>query len=101
MQGQQLQRLVEAVLTIAQDVDLPVVLQRIVEAAAALVDAEYAALGVIGDNQFLSEFVHTGIPMEKVVEIGHLPEGHGILGLLINLGLIFLLTFPLAGWEVA
>ncbi|MDX1622147.1 MAG: GAF domain-containing protein [Nitriliruptorales bacterium] len=84
MQEQQIERLVEAVLTIAQDVDLPVVLQRIVEAAAALVDAKYAALGVIGENQFLSEFVHTGIPMERVVQIGHLPEGHGILGVLID-----------------
>ncbi|MDX1659224.1 MAG: GAF domain-containing sensor histidine kinase [Nitriliruptorales bacterium] len=84
MRDERLERLVDAILTIAQDVDLPVVLQRIVEAAAELVDARYAALGVIGENQFLSEFVHTGIPMAEVAKIGELPQGHGILGLLIE-----------------
>ena len=84
MRDERLERLVDAILTIAQDVDLPVVLQRIVEAAAELVEARYAALGVIGDDQFLSEFVHTGIPMDEVAKIGTLPQGHGILGLLIE-----------------
>ena len=79
-----LQRLVDAVLTVASDVDLATVLRRIVEAAVELVDARYGALGVIGDDRFLSQFIYVGVDAETADAIGHLPEGHGILGLLIH-----------------
>jgi GAF domain-containing protein len=58
---------------------LPQVLHHIVQAACSLVDARYGALGVIGADQRLVEFVTHG----EAASIGHLPEGHGILGLLI------------------
>lgn len=78
-------RLIEAVVSVASaELSLSMVLDRIVEVAAEMVDAEYAALGVIGDDGTLREFVHTGIRPETVERIGHLPEGHGILGLLIT-----------------
>jgi GAF domain-containing protein len=63
---------------------LPVVLRRIVEAARELVGARYAALGVISPTGGLVEFVHSGMPAEAVERIGHLPEGKGLLGALID-----------------
>jgi transcriptional regulator with GAF, ATPase, and Fis domain len=63
---------------------LPAVLRRIVEAARELVGARYAALGVIAADGHLAEFVHVGIPDEAVARIGHLPQGKGLLGALID-----------------
>ncbi|MFI9583853.1 GAF domain-containing protein [Streptomyces sp. NPDC052236] len=77
--------LLEAVLSVGRELDLEQVLRSIVEAAAALVDAEYAALGVIGpDGRRLSEFLTVGVSQEQIAEIGPYPEGHGILGELIR-----------------
>jgi signal transduction histidine kinase len=69
---------------IITDLALPVVLRRIVEAARDLVGARYAALGVISPSGGLSEFVHTGMDLEAVERIGHLPQGKGLLGALIE-----------------
>jgi signal transduction histidine kinase len=77
-------RLLEAVLSVGRELDLPQVLRRIVEAAVVLVDAEYGALGVIGDDRMLSEFLTVGISEEGRATIGALPSGHGILGELIR-----------------
>ena len=63
---------------------LPVVLHRIVEAARELVGARYAALGVLAPDGGLAEFVHVGLPADLVDRIGHLPEGKGLLGALID-----------------
>ncbi|MFD0313614.1 sensor histidine kinase [Streptomyces flavalbus] len=77
--------LLEAVLSVGRELDLEQALRRIVEAAAVLVDAEYAALGVIGpDGKRLSDFHTVGISEEQIARIGHYPEGHGILGELIR-----------------
>ncbi len=79
-----LRRLLDAVLAIGSDLDLPVTLRRIVEAAASLVDARYAALGVLDPSgSWLSEFITVGIDDDTYGLIGELPKGHGILGLLI------------------
>jgi signal transduction histidine kinase len=67
------------------DLALPVVLRRIVEAACQLVHARYGALGVLTpDGRGLEEFVHVGIDDETVAEIGHQPEGKGLLRALID-----------------
>jgi signal transduction histidine kinase len=79
-----LRQLLDAVLTIGSDLDLPAMLRRIVEAATGLVDARYGALGVLDDtHSLLSEFITVGIDEEGRRAIGDLPSGHGILGLLI------------------
>jgi signal transduction histidine kinase len=78
-----LSRLLDAVLTIASDLSLPVVLRRIVESACELVDARYGALGVLGEDHHLSDFVTVGVDPETYRKIGTLPEGKGVLGLLI------------------
>lgn len=70
----------------ATDLGLDAVLERVVEAAAALTGARYAALGVLDDARptGLRSFVHRGMSGAQVDTIGDLPEGHGILGLLIE-----------------
>ncbi len=64
--------------------ELPVVLRQIVRAACDLVDARYGALGVIGPDGRLEQFVHEGIDDETAARIGTLPKGHGLLGALID-----------------
>ncbi|MFI5640058.1 GAF domain-containing protein [Streptomyces goshikiensis] len=76
--------LLEAVMSVGRELDLPQVLKRIVEAAVVLVDAEYGALGVIGDDRRLAQFLPVGISDDRRAEIGDLPSGHGILGQLIR-----------------
>ncbi|UED86760.1 GAF domain-containing protein [Streptomyces profundus] len=76
--------LLEAVLAVGRELDLPQVLRRVVEAATVLVDAEYGALGVIGEDERLSEFLTVGVDGERAAAIGPLPSGHGILGELIR-----------------
>ena len=78
-----IQQLLDAITSIGTDLSLPIVLQRIVESACSLVAANYGALGVIGEDQQLAEFITAGIDPERYTAIGHLPEGRGILGLLI------------------
>jgi GAF domain-containing protein len=80
-----LQRLLDAVLSFADDLELTSVLERIVVAACTLVDARYGALGVLdADREGLAAFVHHGIDEADAERIGHLPEGHGVLGVLIE-----------------
>ncbi|MFG2331758.1 GAF domain-containing protein [Streptomyces sp. NPDC048604] len=76
--------LLEAVMSVGRELDLPQVLRGIVEAAVTLVDAEYGALGVIGDDNRLSEFLPIGIGDDLREQIGDLPSGHGLLGELIR-----------------
>jgi two-component system, NarL family, sensor histidine kinase DevS len=76
--------LLEAGLTLASELSLPMVLQRIVDLAAQVADARYGAIGVIGDGGQLVEFVTTGLSAREHRAIGSLPQGRGILGLLIK-----------------
>ncbi|MFI5868286.1 GAF domain-containing protein [Streptomyces sp. NPDC051546] len=76
--------LLDAVMSVGRELDLPQVLQGIVEAAVVLVDSEYGALGVIGDGQKLAQFLPVGISDELRARIGELPAGHGLLGELIR-----------------
>jgi signal transduction histidine kinase len=66
------------------DLALPGVLRSVVDAARELVGARYAALGVIAPEGGLAEFVHLGMPDGAVERIGHLPQGKGLLGALID-----------------
>ena len=79
-----LRELLDAVLALGSDLDPPSMLRRIVEAAVGLVDARYGALGVLDDTGTrLAQFITVGIDDDTHRRIGDLPEGHGILGLLI------------------
>ncbi|MER6737913.1 sensor histidine kinase [Streptomyces puniciscabiei] len=76
--------LLDAVLAVGSDLDLEVVLHRIVESAVTLVDAQYGALGVLGEEGTIKQFVTVGMDVEAIARIGPYPRGEGILGLLIR-----------------
>jgi len=76
--------LLDAVVAISSDLDLHTVLDRIVVAACRITGARYGALGVIGNDRSLIDFVTHGLTPEEHAAIGELPRGHGILGLLIE-----------------
>ena len=83
--AERLQSLLQAVVSIGSHLALDEVLRRIVATAAQLADAEYAALGVLDPTgRRLAQFVTHGIDAETAAKIGPLPEGHGMLGLLIR-----------------
>ena len=65
--------LLEAVVAVGSGLDLETTLQRIVEAAVGLVDAQYGALAVIGDGQRLTEFVPVGLDRAAISKIDHWP----------------------------
>ena len=79
-----LRALLQAYRAVIEELDLDRVLTRIVEAAVELVGARYGALGVIDGSGLLERFVHVGIDADDVEAIGHLPEGHGLLGAVIE-----------------
>ncbi|CAN5744495.1 hypothetical protein BH24ACT5_BH24ACT5_22970 [soil metagenome] len=76
--------LLDAVLAIGSDLDLEAMLHRIVASAVQLVGARYGALGVLDQRGVgLAQFVTVGVDEATHAAIGDLPDGHGILGLLI------------------
>jgi len=79
-----LRGLLRANALVAGELSLPVVLRQIVSAAQDLLGARYAALGVLGLDGELEQFVHVGMDDDLVAAIGHLPRGRGVLGLLIS-----------------
>jgi signal transduction histidine kinase len=79
-----LRQLLDAVISIGTGMELSATLRLIIEAATSLADAQYGALGVLDvAGTALSEFITVGIDDQTRAEIGELPKGHGILGLLI------------------
>ena len=84
-QSDPLRVLVEAGIALSSELSLDAVLQRLVETAARLTGARYAALGVIDTSGHgLERFVTTGIDAETYAAIGDLPRGRGLLGVLIR-----------------
>ncbi|HEX7745208.1 MAG TPA: GAF domain-containing sensor histidine kinase [Micromonosporaceae bacterium] len=81
---ERLRALLDAVVGIGTDLDLRSTLDRIVRSACELVGARYGALGVIGPDRMLHDFIVHGIGPELHAQIGDLPHGRGVLGLLIN-----------------
>jgi signal transduction histidine kinase len=84
-QRDRLRVLVDAGIALSSELSLDALLQRIVETAAELTGARYAALGVIDKaGQGLERFLTTGIDADTHAAIGDLPRGRGILGVLIR-----------------
>src|ERR1700712_4360509 len=79
-----LRGLLAATRAISTDLSLPVLLKRITQSACDLVGARFGALGVVGPDQQLQEFITVGIDEDTVAGIGPLPRGKGILGQLIS-----------------
>ena len=79
-----MQGLLDSVLAVGAGLELEGTLRRIIETAVELVGARYGALGVLGEETGLSQFVYIGIDAETRANMGHLPEGKGLLGELID-----------------
>jgi signal transduction histidine kinase len=79
-----LRALLKANQAIVQQLDLPTVLRRIVDVAVELVGARYGALGVISPHGGLEQFITVGMTEAEIAHLGHLPEGHGLLGALVD-----------------
>jgi signal transduction histidine kinase len=60
------------------------VLQLIVDRVRPLVRAQYAALGIVDAGGRIERFITSGMDDETRQRIGALPEGHGMLGLIIR-----------------
>jgi len=81
-----LEALDAATLAITEVLDLEAVLQLIVDRVCALVDARYAALDIADTTGRIERFITTGITREQRAAIGPLPQGHGLLGVIIREG---------------
>jgi signal transduction histidine kinase len=80
-----LRRLVEAAVIVSGDLDVETILHRVLEAARDITDSKYAALGILDERKReLERFITLGIPDDQRGEIGELPRGRGILGVLID-----------------
>ena len=82
-------RAARAVLDVARvvlaELDLDVVLDRVLESAQGLTEARYAAVGVLDDSRTeLARFITRGVDEPTRAKIGALPRGRGVLGELID-----------------
>nr|WP_254701104.1 GAF domain-containing protein [Curtobacterium pusillum] len=69
---------------VVDELDLPTVLRRIVDAGVELVGARYGAMGVLAPDGSLEQFVHVGMSDAEVAAIGDLPHGRGLLGAILT-----------------
>ena len=83
-QNRVLQALNAAGLSLAGDLGLESVLQRVTDEARVLSVARYAALGVLDDDGHLDQFITSGLEPDVEALIHHLPRGQGLLGALIE-----------------
>jgi signal transduction histidine kinase len=81
---ERLRALLDAVVSVGSDLDLRATLERIVISACHLAGARYGALGVVGPDRTLVEFITHGLSEAEHAAIGALPTGRGVLGLLID-----------------
>lgn len=71
-----------AVLSVVEGLDTLVSVQRAIDAAMSLTQARYGAIGLFGPDGLVADFIYRGISDEQRRDIGHLPQGRGVLGLL-------------------
>ncbi|HEV8402478.1 MAG TPA: GAF domain-containing sensor histidine kinase [Candidatus Limnocylindrales bacterium] len=82
----EIEALSDAVGAVGGILDVEAVLQVIVDTARELVSARYAALGIFDDQRRIEQFITSGITAQQRAELGPLPEGHGLLGLIVEEG---------------
>lgn len=76
----------QAALDVTSQLSLREVLQRVVDQARELAGARYGALGVLGEEGTISEFITSGLSPREVEAIGHPPSGRGLLGAVFHEG---------------
>ncbi len=77
-------KLLDVGMALSSELSVPALLQRVVDLAGEVTRARYAALGVLGPDGQLSDFLTTGVTPEQHAAIGELPRGGGILGVIID-----------------
>ena len=85
-QNQELWLLHQAGLDITSALELEVVLQKVVDQARELVGARYGALSLVEENGGIQAFLTSGISQEQREQIGPIPQGRGLLGLVLHQG---------------
>ena len=82
---QRLRLLLDVGRSLVSELELDVVLERVLEAGRELTGARYAAIGVLDEHRkALERFITLGIDEETHRAIGELPRGRGVLGVLIT-----------------
>jgi signal transduction histidine kinase len=80
-----LQRLIDVGRVLVSELNLEVVLNRVLDVARELTGARYAAVGILDERrETLERFLTLGIDEEVRAAIGDLPRGRGVLGILIS-----------------
>jgi signal transduction histidine kinase len=80
-----LRSLIEVGRTLLSNLDLEAVLRKLLEVACELTDARYAAVGILDESrEELERFITLGIDDDTRRDIGNLPRGRGVLGVLIS-----------------
>jgi signal transduction histidine kinase len=83
--NRQLEALHEAALALTTELDLQNVLQKVVDISRSLLHAKYGALGVADlETARIKQFITSGVTEEERGRIGAPPQGHGLLGVLLN-----------------
>ena len=85
--SEQLAALHQAALSLTEELDLNLVLQKVVDLARDLAKAKYGALGVLGEEgRRIDQFISSGLSKAQQTKIGSPPQGHGLLGAVIKSG---------------
>jgi signal transduction histidine kinase len=80
-----LSRVIEAVMLLRTDLELPVLLGHVIEQARSLTGARYGALGILdSEGTAIAEFLTVGLTQAEEERIGPRPTGKGVLGLLLS-----------------
>lgn len=74
----------QASLQLVEDISLETLLERIVTVACEQAQARYAALGVLGENGQLKQFISVGMTDDEIRHIPHPPKGLGLIRALMN-----------------
>jgi signal transduction histidine kinase len=80
-----LTRVIEAVILLRADLELPVLLSHVIDEARSLTSARYGALGILNSERTaIAEFLTVGLTEDEEARIGSRPTGKGVLGLLLS-----------------
>lgn len=71
---------------VSAELDVDRVLQLVVDRVRVLVGARYAALGIVNARGRIERFMTSGITPEERAEVGDVPQGRGLLGLIVREG---------------
>jgi signal transduction histidine kinase len=85
-QNDELRALHQAALDVGSELELPALLQRIVDIARELIGARYGALAIYDDQGAIQSFHYSGLTAEEARRIGDPPRGRGLLGLVLREG---------------